>query len=311
MSFLALVRFAVGASAAAASLAACGATAPPTGGYGANAAKLDFSHDLVFKYTGHKQSFKVPAGVTMVTITADGADGAPGGNDLSGYFAARGGGGGSVTATIRVTPGERLAIFVGGSGLRGGFNGGGWSHYSVRKSHYGYGGGASDVRQGGDKLSDRVLVAAGGGGGGVDGYGCSTRRRCTVLYAGAGGRGGGTTGYSGEAASGPQAGSGGAGGTQSAGGAGGTGGGGSGCGGSSGELGAGGNSGFGTSSGCGAAGGGGGGGYYGGGAGGSGGMQSSYDYGGGGGSSYAESNATHVSIREAARKSDGSIVILW
>ena len=75
---------------------------------------------------GGPQSFTVPAGVTSLTIAASGGEGGP-------ADGARGGLGGSITATIDVTPGEALAIFVGGAGVRGtnvktvqgGFNGGG------------------------------------------------------------------------------------------------------------------------------------------------------------------------------------------
>lgn len=91
-----------------------------------------------------------PAGVTHLTITAYGANGASG----VGYSPSFGGIGGTVTATIPVTPGERLAI-VGGNGGDNGFNGRG-----ALRSHGGcncnsQGGGASDVRQGGDRLTDR------------------------------------------------------------------------------------------------------------------------------------------------------------
>ncbi|MGB8150319.1 MAG: hypothetical protein WCE97_03885, partial [Candidatus Cybelea sp.] len=108
----------------AAMLAGCGGSQPPIGVYGTTASTQAVSRDKVFKYTGGKQSFKVPADVTHVTITAYGAGGAPGGNFASGDQAL-GGKGGDVTATIPVTPGERLAIFVGGKGEHGGFNGGG------------------------------------------------------------------------------------------------------------------------------------------------------------------------------------------
>ncbi|MGC2407226.1 MAG: hypothetical protein WA431_12530, partial [Candidatus Cybelea sp.] len=98
-----------------------------------------------FYYTGARQNFRVPAGVTQVTIAAIGAAAAP----------ARAG---LVTATIPVKPKELLAVFVGGvaSGAMGGFNGGG-DGGSV--TYYGSGtggGGASDVRISGVKLKDRV-----------------------------------------------------------------------------------------------------------------------------------------------------------
>ncbi|MGA8099734.1 MAG: hypothetical protein WB810_13855 [Candidatus Cybelea sp.] len=74
------------------------------------------SHHRTFLYTGAEQNFKVPNGVTRVTVVARGAAG-------GGYPGSRGG---RVFAVIPVTSGERLAIFVGGAGSwpRGGFDGG-------------------------------------------------------------------------------------------------------------------------------------------------------------------------------------------
>jgi hypothetical protein len=70
-----------------------------------------------------------------------------------------------VFVELPVVPGERLAIFVGGtpSGPAGGYNGGGsgvasTSGYSGYFDSYG-GGGATDIREGGSALRDRILVA--------------------------------------------------------------------------------------------------------------------------------------------------------
>ncbi|MGB8910425.1 MAG: glycine-rich protein [Candidatus Cybelea sp.] len=205
--------------------------------------------------------------------------------------------GGHVTATIPVQPGETLAVFVGGkgSGITGGFNGGGSSAFASGCTRGGGGGGASDVREGGDTLADRILVAGGGGGeGGYWGGGGND-----------GGNGGGKKGGNGKG--GPSGslsgnGGGGQGGTQSNGGAGGYGGGGSGAPGSSGAFGAGGNGGvcLATSY-VGGSGGGGGGGYYGeGGGGGS--DPTNAGGGGGGGSGYVEPGATHVHFQQASKK---------
>ena len=129
-----------------------------------------------FAYTGKPQRFTVPAGITQVTIVADGA---AGGSTL-GYYAP-GGRGGRVHAVVPVTSGETLYVYVGGvtNDNTGGFNGGG------RVEGWGYcgggfgGGGASDVREGGRALSNRIVVAGGGGGGGGDlcGYDARFRRR--------------------------------------------------------------------------------------------------------------------------------------
>jgi hypothetical protein len=141
------------------------------------------AYHRTFKYTGARQSFKVPMGVTRITVVARGAAG--GGSP---YYASRSGRGGRVYAVIPVNPGERLYVFVGGTGFYssggveyGGFNGGG---NPGRCCEGGFGGGgASDIRQGGAKLSDRIVVAGGGGGqGGYENRG------------GAGGSGGGLKG---------------------------------------------------------------------------------------------------------------------
>ncbi|MGB8149985.1 MAG: hypothetical protein WCE97_02185, partial [Candidatus Cybelea sp.] len=142
----------------------CSCGAPANGGApGSSVVGLPLDGKATFAYTGTKQSFKVPAGVTQVTIAASGAGGAPGYGFRYSKYTAPGGPGGRVKATIPVTPGEHLAIFVGGSGGDGGFNGGGESASSYGG---GVGGGASDERQGGDRTTDRVVVAGGRGGGG-------------------------------------------------------------------------------------------------------------------------------------------------
>lgn len=304
-------RHAFGACVAAGMIAGCGGSQPPIGAPSGNTSKTVRSHE-VFRYTGSEQTFTVPAGVTHLTITARGASGARGYGFL---FATPppGGLGGIVIATIPVTPRERLAIFVGGRGSAGGFNGGGAD--GGPGCCRGVGGGASDVRQGGDSLADRVIVAAGGGGSGSAGYVALSGSQT----GGAGGAGGGSTGEAGQDGQGAFDGGGGAGGTQARGGAGGYGGGGSACDGSDGEFGAGGTGGRYYYSGCGESGGGGGGGYYGGGGGGSSGFGTQTDNypgaggGGGGGSSYVEPRATHVTDTAGAAKRgrEGEIIISW
>lgn len=299
----------------AALLVGCGGSQLPSAANIMSAGTQARSHHSTFKYTGGEQSFKVPAGVTHVRILATGGDGARGGPP---NFAS-GAGGSAVTlgATISVRPGERLAIFVGGSGRSRGFNGGGGRGSGCPSGRcYGWGGGASDVRQRGDKLADRVVVGGGGGGGGTSG--CAHYSSCSGYYGagGSGGRGGGNqrgVGGSGDNGSGEVAGSGGTGGTHSRGGKGGAGGG-SGCGGGSdGSLGAGGVGGNGLN--CSGIGGSGGGGYYGGGGGGAGGAYGnsgrSGGGGGGGGSSFAVSSATNVQISPGSNKGDGTIEISW
>jgi hypothetical protein len=213
--------------------------------------------------------------------------------------------GGKVTATLSVTSGATLYLYVGGkpSNGTGGFNGGGTTTAPTFSAG---GGGASDIRIGGTTLTDRVIVAGGGGGSG----------------GGNGGAGGSLTGGSGTGYSccGINFPGGGDGGTQTAGGAGGTytvvsgmsslsnvktG--------ENGSLGIGGKA-FDTGAGAGI--GGGGGGYYGGGGGGGG--SSSFSTGGGGanggggggGSSYADPLlSTNVTYTQGVNSGNGSVVI--
>ncbi|MGB8907664.1 MAG: glycine-rich protein, partial [Candidatus Cybelea sp.] len=141
-------------------------------------AQHDATESKTFQYTGGAQTFTVPAGVTHITVAAYGA-GTPSFNDgPTGPFSV-GNTGGFVQAVIPATPGENLTIYVGGSGQfssganggHGGFNGGGsggaGSYASLYANGGTGGGGASDVREGSDRLSSRVLVAGGAGGGGV------------------------------------------------------------------------------------------------------------------------------------------------
>lgn len=226
-----------------------------------------------YGYTGAVQEYVVPAGVCAIELDLFGAEG----GDFGGAIVA--GRGGRAAARVAVSPGEVLAVYVGGRplGLSGGFNGGGAAGVSTNNSSMGAGGGgASDVRQAGTALSNRIVVAGGGGG--------------RSNGAGNGGDGGGLEGVAGE---GP---AGGGGATQAAGGvAVGNG--------EAGSLGAGGAGGTGFN----IAGGGGGGGYYGG-AGGSGAPeQLPNDYGaGGGGSGFGSAGTT---FETGIREGDGLVEI--
>jgi hypothetical protein len=236
-----------------------------------------------FNYTGQSQKFIVPKCALTVYVDALGAAGA--------YCA----NGGEVNATIPVTPGETLVVKVGGQGsvASGGGLTGAAGAPKTRQHDGASGGGASDVRQGGNGLAQRVVVAggggssSGGGGGGLCGSG--------------GGIPDGGNGGNPECSGGsPNPGGGG---TQSSGGIGGkrT---------NGGSLGNGGN-------GVGHClyfsvtfgflyhwSGGGGGGYYGGGGGTNGGAS-------GGGSGYAEPTASNVSSQNGANGGNGSVVICW
>lgn len=123
-----------------------------------------------FGFTGGMQTWVVPPGVTSIEVDAQGAQG---GTAFNGGI---GGPGGRVQATLAVTPGETLYLFVGGVGqsgagtapILGGYNGGAGGSGSSGFAGGG-GGGATDIRIGGTALGNRVLVAGGGGGAGQDG----------------------------------------------------------------------------------------------------------------------------------------------
>ncbi len=327
-------RSAFCASIAAALLAACGGSQPPVGAPGAMRSEAQPARGSIgrsflqtkplggrpyhhtFKYTGARQSFRVPSGVSRINIVARGA---AGGGILS--YRSTSGLGGRAFAEIPVHPGETLYVFVGGAGVElsggrfyGGFNGGG----NPGRFEFGFGGGgASDVREGGARTKDRILVAAGGGGQG--GYGTG---------GGAGGVGGGLVGRPGSEGGYYNSGRGGGGATQSQGGN-------RGRGarkecywctrghrGVSGRLGMGGDGGKGglgeTSDTTGGAGGGGGGGYFGGGGGGGGeggggGGSGTAGGGGGGGSSYIEPSALKFRTWSGWKNAtgDGLVVFSW
>lgn len=217
------------------------------------------SQTVTFNYTGAMQTWTVPPCINTITVVAAGAKG--GGTN--------GGNGARITATLTVTPGQVLNIFVGGMGFQGnnsgGFNGGGTGRASTGSFSYSSfgGGGASDIRIGGIALANRVIVAGGGGGrSGGSSPVCGGNANCNNGAAGCN-----------------TFGAGGGGGTQTAGGAGGAPWAGTPPGGSPGTLGTGGAGGLWQT----ASGGGGGGGYYGGGGGGNDGCCTGANGGGGGG----------------------------
>jgi hypothetical protein len=306
-------RCALGISLLGAFLSACGGgSSVPIAADNTLRGATGAKHHQTFSYTGTKQTFIVPAGVTRLTVFARGGEGSGGfyhGSGIPGFP-------GRVYAVVRVHSGEKLYVFVAGSGAHGGFNGGGAGGGAEGL----VGGGASDVRTGGDALKDRIIVAAGGG----------TAGGCEYYCYADGGEGGGLSGKQGCCGGGGHSGGGGAGGTQSAGGLGGAGGTGhtsgeSGQPGGNGTLGQGGSGGKGGGSPSsdyipGIVGSGGGGGYYGGGGGGG---SASVNYssdpdfgggGGGGGSSYVEPSAIASRMWtgwEAVGKGDGQVIFSW
>jgi hypothetical protein len=122
----------------------------------------------VYHYTGEEQTFQVPPTVSSINVDVRGAQGGP--TQSSNLNV--GGLGGRVYATLKVKPDEILYIYVGGAGdyvyKNGGFNGGGQIICNTSQNcntSIGSGGGASDIRQNGKELTDRVVIAGGGGGG--------------------------------------------------------------------------------------------------------------------------------------------------
>jgi hypothetical protein len=316
------------AIATAAMLASCGGSQPPIGAPGAvplSGSAKSLPHHKTFHYTGAEQSFKVPNGVTFITVVARGAAGDGGYGSTSSQHFVYYGRGGRVYAIVPVKSGEILNVFVGGrgegsyeggNGFNGGGQGGEYPHCKFGVCYGFGGGGASDVRQGGDKLRDRILVAGGGGGAGTGRVDTS------------GGAGGGPIGGNGQGESSSYDGAtGGFGGSQRAGGFGGTPGGsrsygfgGYGGKGHAGSGGTGGQAGY-NSYGYyyyGGAGGGGGGGYYGGGGGGGGAPPGGVEggglgAGGGGGSSFVEPYAKKSRFWRGwkAATGDGLVVFSW
>ena len=161
-----------------------------------------FSQSATFNYLGAPQYFVVPASVTNISVDVRGAQGGTASNMTQAPNTSPGGNGGRVTASLGVTPGDTIWIYVGGIGQStngtltcvtavGGWNGGGFGYAGYNSYNYnsGAGGGATDLRMLGQTLNDRILVAGGGGGAGCSG--------CTGggKY---GGGGGNTTGQDGE-----------------------------------------------------------------------------------------------------------------
>ena len=158
-----------------------------------------------FLYTGSIQYFTVPSGVTTIGVVARGAMGGYNSTmwstTCSGTLPDSPGRGACVQATLAVTPGQVLTIYVGQKGTdgfntgcaatpgTGGWNGGGNGGFGYGSYGGGGGGGASDVRFGAATLADRVVVAAGGGGAGGNYYG--------IVNAERGGHGGTLTGEDG------------------------------------------------------------------------------------------------------------------
>jgi hypothetical protein len=154
-----------------------------------------YAQSEIQKYTAtfapsfSQQTFIVPEGVSELLVDARGG----GGGRL-------GGNGGRVQTRLQVIPGQLLYISVGqggwaasGGGSPSALGGGGYSG-----NYGGVGGGATDIRIGGNAFTDRVMVAGGGGGGydqrnfaGYGSYGFGGAGGDLVANGGSGGAAGG------------------------------------------------------------------------------------------------------------------------
>lgn len=109
--------------------------------------------------SGARYEFTIPANVVSMHVTA-----------IGGRGAGDGGLGALVEADFDVKEGQTFIVHVAGDAhdyFMGGYNGGGNGvHGNVESSG---GGGASDLRAGGDNPADRIIVAAGGAGAGGEG----------------------------------------------------------------------------------------------------------------------------------------------
>ena len=173
---------------------------------------------MTFGFTGGEQTATVPAGVNSLTVYLSGAQGGVGRSGAGTIGGSpnspggTGGLGGRVRGTLAVTPGATLSIWVGGQGSQA-VNPGG-----IGQGVDGIGGGATDLRVGGNSTINRVGIAGGGGGGGNAGWSTAN-----VIAGGNGGAGGGGAGSAGATVPGGPGPFGGGGGTFSTGGAGGAG----------------------------------------------------------------------------------------
>ena len=157
-----------------------------------------FSESTTFSYTGSVQTWTVPNGNTTITVTAYGGSGGEGANGTT-LNGATGGNGAAVTATISVTTGDTLYLYVGGSGANASIRtggSGGWGGVSsggnggTASSGYGAGGGGGGTLISTSSSLSDALIIAGGGGGGAGGAN-------TAGSAGSGGSGGGNSSSSG------------------------------------------------------------------------------------------------------------------
>lgn len=126
---------------------------------------------LKYDYTGNTQTFTAPADGDY-TLEVAGAQGGDHPSTSKENATSIGGQGGTSKGTIHLKAGETLYIEVGNkpSGYNGSYNGSdsGWSGVAANGTYVEgslvAGGGATDIRKGGNGIDNRVIVAGGGGG---------------------------------------------------------------------------------------------------------------------------------------------------
>jgi hypothetical protein len=154
----------------------------PSNCSGTTSVTCTFSYNGTTGSDGSVQTWTVPAGVMSAHFDLLGAAGYSANNHT--------GLGGETTGIVALIPGATVNIRVGGhpadGATGGGYNGGGEGGFGDER---GAGGGATDVRVGGDALSNRVLVAGGGGGNASTCFAPD----CAIAGSGGGTQGGGGT----------------------------------------------------------------------------------------------------------------------
>lgn len=126
---------------------------------------------LKYDYIGNTQTFTAPADGDY-TLEVAGAQGGDHPSTSKENATSVGGQGGTSKGTIHLKAGETLYIEVGNKpyGYNGSYNGSdsGWTGIAANGAYVGgsivAGGGATDIRKGGNGIDNRIIVAGGGGG---------------------------------------------------------------------------------------------------------------------------------------------------
>lgn len=126
---------------------------------------------LKYDYTGNTQTFTAPTDGDY-TLEVAGAQGGDHPSTSAENATSVGGQGGTSKGTIHLKAGETLYIEVGNKpyGYNGSYNGSdsGWTGIDINGKYVGgsivAGGGATDIRKGGNGIDNRIIVAGGGGG---------------------------------------------------------------------------------------------------------------------------------------------------